>query len=210
MESATGISTVSKPKGGLPTVPILVLIAILVLLVIGLLLWALYNYQMLMNRDLTLSQNPYCIRTVCGTPGTEPIPIETPIQDDPQKRSYSTINFCTVNAPPESLTNALQTCAAGSSPVPEELESRLTDFAAFYNGTYIPSCGYTWKSSNVPVNTANPEATNPQNPTNPNGLLLNGANDPTITYLVGCADTVGIAGNPDIEALRQLCGAQCM
>ncbi len=199
----------AKKAKGLPTVPILVFIGILVALVVGLLIWALINYQLVLSRDLTVSQNPYCIRFICGDPGTKPVPIQLNPSEDPQRATYQTINYCTVNAPPESLTNALQACSDGSSPVPTELETRLVEFAAFYNDVYVPTCGYSWKSADVPINPSAPPAELADETKNPNGALLSGANDSTLIYLVGCADTVGIVDDPNIEALRKLCGTAC-
>lgn len=199
-----------KKPGGLPTIPILVLIAILIILVISFLIWALLNYKKVMERSATLSQNPYSIRFVCGKEGTQPIPVQLDPLDDPQRAAVQTINFCSVNAPPEPLTNALQNCAAREAPEPE-LQDRLSSFAKFYNKDYIPTCGYTWKTTEVPVAPIdqNPEAYNPENPENPNGNLLNGSNDYTMQYLVACAEANGLAEDENIKELKALCGNAC-
>jgi len=199
-------NSVLKSSNTLPKTPILVIIVFLVLALIALLIWALYNYQMVMNRDLTLAQNPYCLRFGCSTPGTQPVPVELSPSDDPQKTAYQTINWCTVNAPPESLTNALQSCSDGSNS--PNLPGGLSKLADFYLNTYMPTCGYNWKSSSVPVNNSDPVNSNPNNPNNPNGYLLNGANDYTLIYLVGCADNIGLT-DPNIEKLRSICGPTC-
>jgi hypothetical protein len=201
---------IAKPSKTVSSVPILIIVALLVLVVIGVLVWALYNYQAILNRSESLSQNPYCFRAVCSDPETQPVLTDLTSKEDPQRTAFSNLNFCLVNAVPASITEALQTCAIGSSPVPAELEQSLADFAAFYNNDYIPTCGYTWKSAPVPVsNTGDQEAINdPNNPVNPNGYELNGVNDNTIVYLVACADNIGLQ-DPNIEALRSQCGELC-
>lgn len=195
--------TVPGQKKGLPATPTLVLIGLLAIIVIALLIWALYNYQMILNRSLSVSQNPYCIRMVCGKEGQVPIPIELTKEEDPQKTAYQTINWCTVNAPPETLTMALQQCSTGT--VEEALDERLADFASFYNNEYIPTCGFTWKSSVTVSETYESDANNPDNP---NGYLLTGTNDYTLMYTVACADKVGLSDS-NVEELRELCGAPC-
>jgi hypothetical protein len=202
--SVTGVKTSGQvpvpERVGLAKAPTLVFIAILVLLIIALLTWALINYNKIVKAEGSNTQNPYCIRSYCSGTAQEHLYMLTP-NEDPQRASYQTTNWCITNSPTTTLSNALAACSAGSAS--SELTSSLTSYAAFYYNDYISSCGFAWKNTNTANNL---DSSNPASPNNPTGL--NGVNDPFLVNLIACADANNITSS-EIESLRVICGESC-
>jgi len=192
------VAETKKSNLTIPTVPALITIGVLIFLCLLFLILALFYYKTILDRSETLNQNPYAIRYGCGQEGTLPVPINLTPEEDPQRNAFQRVNFCIVNAPPEDLVNAMQTCTNKNSTA---LQTQLANLASFYNNVYTPICGYAWKSEQVPLSPTASEAPN-FDQLNPNGELLNGGNDPFMTYFIACAETNGLGDNEDILALK--------
>ena len=166
--------------------------------------------QQLASKLESVDQNPYCLRFVCRDP-TEPTPVDVPMENDPQKRAYATLNYCTVNGPPEEFQRVVHECEFGSDGLEpdENLTEKFRTFLNWYPFLYVPACGYLWKYKNV---TTAPDA--PSDLRNPNNRSINGTNGfhSQITLdTLECANRLGMnnSDNPGYRELYTLCGESC-
>lgn len=203
------VNTVSKRKT-LPSVPVYVVIGILLIIIIIMIVWVLMLNQQLSSKLNSVDQNPYCLRTVCREPNEHSV-VEVPMENDPQKRAYATLNYCTVNGPPEEFQRVVHDCEFGDTGL--EPDANLTDkfrtFLNWYPYSYVPACGYLWKYRNV---TVAPDA--PVDVRNPNNRSINGTNGfhSQITLdTLECANKLGMnnGSNPGYRELYTLCGESC-
>ena len=119
----------------LPKTPTIVLMILLILVALGLLIWAIINQQRIKSEDLL--ESPFTLKFTCPN-SSAPIPVYL----DKNKGTFETVNFCTVNAPPESLTEALGRCEDPN------LIQKIPELRDFYQNKYLPTCGKDWKSAN--------------------------------------------------------------
>lgn len=188
--------------------------------------WGVYGYQQLASRSVEFVESPYCVRTVCGTPGSEPVPITLAPSDDPQRTSYQTIAWCVTNAPPTGFTQKLADGAllpadnaiymTGGEFATPEFNELILGFSIFYvgntgtlgPGSYTYSCGYAW--SNAPFSFEQVPEADPLT----NASLYGGIND---QVWIDCVDVMGkmvSAGSvgafeTQYNTMKSLCGAAC-
>lgn len=213
------------------TTGLAVLIFILIIVIAGLLGWGIYNYQQLQSRSVLISQNPYCIRFTCGTPGTQPVPISLQTSSDPVRTAYGTVNWCSTNAPTVSFANAMQSAALLDASSPEFITEFDTDsfklllenFGYFYVGTssdpntpnlptlvsYTGTCGYTWKAEPTQFDPDAPGADELTNET-----LLGGINDTLWVNTVIVMQKLGFDTGTESQQIiynrmKTLCGGPC-
>jgi hypothetical protein len=156
------------------------------------------------SRNANIWQSPYCLRMRCSD-GKDPVPMT--FENDKQKQVYSTINYCTINSPPEPFAAAVAQCANKNVPFSGSEAELFKEFIPFYTDQYIPACGYTWKSATVPANQPQNGVNDPNDP-----ATLNGANDELISLTYRCAtQTMGWTSTeiPALETLKTKCGAPC-
>lgn len=198
----------------LPAIPIYIIIFILSIIIIGLFIWALIMNQQLRSLNANVIQNPFCLRTACIEDGTHMEAFQLNDSNDPQRKTYQTVNYCTANAPPQQFQEALNVCEFGSDPVMVE---KFEEFLAWYPFSYTPSCGNSWRDINVKVANQNlpstgapkpPSAlTDPNNPASPNNpYFLNGQNDNTSIYALRCAKKLNL---PVSAGYRELHNQVC-
>jgi len=202
-----------KPKGKtLPAVPMIILILILLLLIIGLLVWALLTQKKLESVSESVSSNPFCLRVVCQE-GENNVPVEVPLKNDPQKKAYATLNYCTVNGPPEEFQYMVKQCEIEPAETgPDSDYALFGNFLNWYPEDYIPACGYVWKGTDVLVKeTASPTSDSYPNGTGPNGL--NSIHSDMVYYTLKCASQLGMNTNEEYresyEKLYDYCGEAC-
>lgn len=191
-----------------PATPVIVVIVILSLIILGLFIWALYNYNMLYQRSASINQNPYCLRVACPIGSTKQA-YELTLEEDPQLQTYQTVNYCTVNAPPEQFQAEIANCAnaAQNGWVPPVIDGDngdfvqlFTKFLNWYPVSYIPGCGYSWKNQEIPTSLLAEEWELSSLP-NPNGEQLGGINDVLVNYSIACAEYLGLTNEPGYQQL---------
>jgi hypothetical protein len=176
--TTTKAGSAAHPGQTLPKTPTIALLVLLFFVMIAILIWAIVNYQILKSRDLRQNSSPYCLTFGCPEGSTG-----YPVTLDPKTETIQTMNWCSSNAPPESLYNGLNVCAdGGAAPA---IPAKVNGLADFYLNDYMPTCGYTWKTSDVTATT-----------------------DPFIVSLVKCADAQNIS-DTNVESLREICGSEC-
>lgn len=186
---------------GLPLLPTLLIIGLLLLIVAGLVIWLILTRQTLSSHDLTQNQSPYCLTVGCPT-GTNLLNYELNPDATGNNIDYETFNWCSVNAPPTSFIQSLELCAGlvssedinppgVTATISAPTASQLTSFADFYNNNYVDTCGWSWKN---PPPTLGP-STNGQ--TYPNDAQP----DPVISALMGCAIALNVDTDPNVQAL---------
>ena len=187
----------------------IVVIVILAILTVSFLIWALVVQQQVESRDVNLIQNPYAIRIAC-TNGTQPHAYEIPLENDPQKTGYQTINYCTVNAPPSQFYAVVRQCPAGNT----DFSTQLKKFIDWYPIKYTPACGNNWKNITVPVsNQTLPEVDYELEPpvdvNNTTAFGLNGAYDPIAWSTIECAGRLGFteADTPGLALMKEQTGS---
>ena len=190
-------------------------VIILIVILIALIVWALYNrweLSIISVKPGGPNENPLCMPVLCPSGFVE---TEVAISSTSGvSSSYETVNYCTTNAPPTSLIIALQQCAGtyaggtcttypgssasgsgstgstGSNVTNDEIVS----WAKFLNESYIDTCGFGWKD--VPQL----------------GVTQSSTALPTPTELIAltkCAANRGLSQDPNIVALKTKCGAPC-
>lgn len=171
---------------------LLIVLAIIVLLLFA---YGLYEYQLVKSYETSVGLNPYCVRQLCTTDGTQTPPYQVPVTQDPERLAYETLTFCVVNAPPCQLLNALNSCTSTSAaPTTEELEQILT----FYNQDYYPRCHY-----NYTFGGSQPQLSPTAPPNTVNTSLACGPNDDFLISLLACSATKQLTDNSDYKALQQ-------
>lgn len=169
----------------------IIIIAILAVMVIAFLIWALVTRAQLESKEANLIQNPYCLRVACGQ--QPQYAYQIPLEDDPQRLAYATLNWCTVNAPPTQFIQVVEKCDFGPQ---DQQAALLRKFIEWYPYNYTPECGNNWKTLyEVPL--ANEELpggiqpspnTEPDSESNPNNpVTLNGINDEMALACKSCA-----------------------
>lgn len=199
---------------------------ILVIIILVMFAYALYEYQLVTSLEANVSGNPYCVRTICNSDGTQPPINQVPPINDPIRLAYETITYCTVNAPPCELITAVNICAGITDPVTGEVDlfgdgnlgatgatggivtnDQLTQLLDFYNNDYIPRCGYRLGGGQVATTATNPT----ENVNSPN--LVSGPNDPFLVSLLSCSQKRGLNTNPatagNYQDLQTYCGPLC-
>lgn len=148
-------------------------------IIVGLIFAILYLMSQLQKSQESYIENPYCVLKTCEN-DPNPMPEMLPAHADKQRQFYSTINWCVTNSPTLEMEQRIQTCSADLSPA--DLEA----YAVYYADTYMPSCGYAWKTATDIPNTGAPiNANNTQQD-------LNSARDPFALAISNCASIKGM------------------
>lgn len=185
------------------------IIGALVIIVLVLFAFALYEWSQLNSLNTSLSSNPYCVRQAC-VPGSTQIPAyQIPPADDPLQTSYQTMNYCLVNAPPCEIISAVagSTGATGATGATGPLSTdQLTQILAFYNQDYYPNCSYLFGGGNTVKTNPNGPEDPPANSTD----FVNGPNDAFLINLLSYSYNSGVGcDNSDWVSLVNACGPQC-
>lgn len=127
-----------------------IVIVILALAAVSFLIWALIVQSRYDSRAANIVQNPYCLRVGCGN-GSLPLAYLLSPENDPQRVSYQTLNWCIVNAPPTQFVRALENCNGGQGwKDPNSDENKLlAAFINWYPNAYMPTCGNSFKDEPV-------------------------------------------------------------
>jgi hypothetical protein len=200
-QDLTNSDTLKRKKLEVGVYILLTACAILIIAVI-VISWQLATY------NTNLYQNPFCLRTVC-TEGKEATNVIVDIQDEPVKRGYATVNYCTVNAPPDGFSQAVSHCAANpANKFDEEQSEYFKKFINYYPNVYIPVCGYNWRSNDILIKEQNVRG-DYDDPNNP--YTLNGPNDDLIANTYKCATQTMMypSETPGLAKLKEYCGTAC-
>jgi len=183
-----------------------IILFFLVIAVLLLFAYGLYEYELIGSWEANVTSNPYCARTICASDATQPPIYQLLPANDPTRIAYESLSYCAVNAPPCELISAVGVCSGltgdgtgGNAPTVDQ----LTQILSYYNNEYYPRCYYKF-GGGVSATTNPGQGANVNNPT-----LVNGPNDSFLVSLLACSLKNGLGNNPDYQALSTACGSAC-
>ena len=151
-------------------------IGILVILILLALAWSLYGFNNVASRDASISNNPFCVRSICTSDGSQNPAYTLNAEHDPERLAYERLNYCIVNGPPCALVEKVHNCNLS--------KDELITLGKWYHTSYHPVCKYEW-NGNIEAGTSG----NPGAGSDPNSVQLkNGPNDAFLISLYSCAN----------------------